>query len=74
MYTSTGEPVVVLGLSGENVVRLMQGRPVPLDMAELGLPSLQVVIVYGDTEDAIRQDLVRSFGTPKETRDFRPET
>lgn len=62
--TKTGEPFLLLGLSGENVTRLTAGEPVNVsadDMAEMGLPRMQVVIHYGRTEQAI-VDEFRRYG------------
>ena len=54
--TVLGEPILFLGLSGENVTRLTAGEPILISsaqMAELGLPAMQVVIHYGRTEEDI---------------------
>lgn len=48
-----GRPVVILGLSGENMTRLVADKPIRFDLAELGLPPCMVVIMYGTTEQAI---------------------
>lgn len=45
--------MLLLGLSGENVTRLMADEPIKFNLAELGLPPMVVVIVGGRTEDAI---------------------
>lgn len=50
-------PTVLLGLSGENVTRIVAGEPIRLNLADLGLPPTVVVIVYGKTEEAIRAEL-----------------
>jgi hypothetical protein len=58
--TALGQPVLFLGLSGENVTRLVAGEPIaitPQQLAELGLPPMQVVIHYGRTEQAILSEL-----------------
>lgn len=55
--TRGGKPMLILGLSGENMTRLMAGEPIMLDTAALGLPEMNVVIVGGRTEDAITADL-----------------
>lgn len=52
-----GKPMLVLGLSGENVTRLMADEPIWFDLADLGLPSMTVVIVGGRTEGAIVRQL-----------------
>lgn len=51
--TGEGTPLVILGLSGENVTRLVASEPILINLAELGLPPLQLSIVYGKTEEDI---------------------
>lgn len=58
--TGLGLPLLILGLSGENVTRLAAGEPIRVSaqqLAELGLPQMEVVIHYGRTEEAILDDL-----------------
>lgn len=58
--SADGTPVLVLGLSGENVARLMAKEPILVSketMAEMGFPSMHVVIVGGRTEEAIAEEL-----------------
>lgn len=52
-----GRPLVILGLSGENVTRIVAGEPLVVDMAEMGLPPMEVAIIYGRTEQAILENL-----------------
>jgi hypothetical protein len=60
--TGDGRPLLILGLSGENVTRLTAGEPIRFDTASVGLPPCVVLIVYGRTEDAIAADLKRHLG------------
>jgi hypothetical protein len=58
--TGLGLPLLLLGLSGENVTRLAAGEPIRIParhLAELGLPQMEIVIHYGRTEKAILDDL-----------------
>lgn len=55
--TGDGRALVILGLSGENMARLMAAEPITFDLADLGLPPTQVVIVGGRTEDDIAGQL-----------------
>lgn len=50
-------PILILGLSGENVTRMVAGEPLHLDTADVGLPQILVRIVYGGTEE----DLLAQF-------------
>lgn len=58
--TALGEPMLFLGLSGENVTRLAAGEPIlirPAQMAELGLPPIVIAIHYGRTEGDILAEM-----------------
>lgn len=55
--TPFGEPLLLLGLSGEAVTRLVAGEPIAFDLAEIGGPPMLITIVYGRTEDDIVHDL-----------------
>lgn len=57
-----GAPVILLGLSGENCARLMADEPIKVDLAELGLPSLQIALVGGRTEADITAQLEQHYG------------
>ena len=58
--TGLGLPLLLLGLSGENVTRLTAGEPIRVkaaDMTALGLPPMEVVIHYGRTEQDIIEEM-----------------
>lgn len=63
--TGLGSPLLILGLSGENMTRLMAGEPISFDLADLGLPPMRVIIVGGRTEDAITGHLAEHGLLPK---------
>lgn len=52
-----GRPLLVLGLSGENMTRLMAREPILVECASLGLADLRIVLVGGRTEDDIAREL-----------------
>lgn len=63
--TGDGRPLLILGLSGENVTRLVADEPIfitPEQMAEMALPPMALAIVYGRTEEAIKAQLEEYFG------------
>lgn len=64
---TTGTPVVVLGLSGENMTRLMANEPIVVQLAELGLKPMKILIVGGRTEEAIAAQLTEQFGPARTT-------
>jgi hypothetical protein len=71
MRTPLGLPVLFLGLSGENVTRLIAGEPIVIqagDLDKMGLPSMTVVIHYGKTEQAIL-DEIATHGVQLKTTD-----
>lgn len=68
-----GQAVVVLGLSGENMTRLMANEPIVIQVAELGLPPMKILLMGGRTEEAIAAQLTEKFGTPRLTVTKEPE-
>jgi len=69
--TADGKPMASLGLSGENMTRLMADEPIVLNLADLGLPQVVVVIVGGRTEAAITEQLRSARLLPEEAPDAR---
>lgn len=64
---SNGQTIVVLGLSGENMTRLMADEPIAIQLADLGLPPLKILLMGGRTEAAITAQLTQKFGPPRKT-------
>lgn len=50
------EPLILLGLSDENIRRLRDGQPIHVLLSELGL-DVHVAIFYGETEEQMARDL-----------------
>lgn len=57
--TNTG--IQILGLDAENINRLTQGQPILVSLAQTG-GSDDVCIVYGETQDDIKNELEKAFG------------
>lgn len=57
--SEAGEPraMLVIGLSGENVTRLVAGEPILTKLDELGFAGMDLAVLYGKTEDEIVVDL-----------------
>jgi hypothetical protein len=56
--THNGKTILVMGLSGENMTRLMAKEPIAFDISlPPGTRVLTVIIAGGRTEDAITADL-----------------
>lgn len=51
--TGTGDPLLLLGLSGENMARLMAGEPIRINTREFNLPPIQIALVGGRDENTI---------------------
>src|SRR5215203_982017 len=58
-----GNRTVLIGLSARNIEQLQLGKPILFDLAVLGLPSQQIAVAAGPTEDAIAADLSSAGGT-----------
>lgn len=52
-----GHDVAVLGLTRTNIERLLDNKPIMVNLAEIGLRSQKVVIIAGETEESIMEDL-----------------
>jgi len=55
-----GYPVFIFGLSDGNLELLRQGRPIAVDLRELGARG-SVVIMWGATEEAIQAEMGKHF-------------
>lgn len=57
------DPTVFLGLSRENTRRLLDNQPIPVKLRELhpSLPDITIVLLGGETEADILEDL-RALG------------
>lgn len=53
---------LILGLTAENVMRMKEGKPIKFDGRPFGYPGT-IGICYGETEEAIVQDLVEAQET-----------
>ena len=60
-----GGHTVVLGLSRENTERLHRNQPIPVRLRDLdgALPDVTVLLIAGETEADLAEDL-RALGTP----------
>jgi hypothetical protein len=67
LYTEDNQPILILGLSGENVTRLMAHEPISMELATLGLPAMKLIIMGGRTEAAIVAELRDKGVLPPDT-------
>lgn len=50
-------PLFGFGLSRENITRLAGGEPIHVNLADMGAPNMHVVIIFGETEEAIFREM-----------------
>lgn len=58
--------LVGLGLSAENMKRMIEGNPVFFKGEELGFEGVDFIIMTGETEEAIKGELKKYFKIDKE--------
>lgn len=49
---------LIFGLSKENVSKLQEGKPILINLKDMGLEDRKVIIMYGETEEKMYEDLV----------------
>lgn len=67
MIKARAGSLVLLGLSRANVERLMKDQPIRFDGAELGLPGIVFVIMGGETEQVMADQLRESGAVDEQT-------
>lgn len=74
--TGDGRPLLILGVSGEGMTRLMAGEPITLDPSKeftdshIEAPAVQIVLVGGKDESAILANLKRAGLITAGTKDL----
>ncbi len=53
---------VGFGLSKANIEKLKEGKPININMDEMGLPGVSVMIFYGETEEQMQRDMAEFIG------------
>lgn len=51
--TGDGRPLIVLGLTQDNVDRLLAGKPIAVDAEKLGLPPMAIVLTAAADNQAL---------------------
>jgi len=59
-----GRPIVIVGLSVGNMVKLQKGQPIEMDLADFGSEGT-LVIMGGETEATIMAELSALLGKPE---------
>jgi len=73
MRTKEGKDILLLGLSGENVRRLKDGKPIHINGSEMGLGN-DIVIMYGETEAHLYKELQPMVGAETDVQPIKPQT
>lgn len=50
---------IIFGLTEENIKRLKDGKPIHVDLKEMGMPMGSLTIFYGPTEDIMETQLMQ---------------
>jgi hypothetical protein len=69
--SGVGEKLVILGLSEVNVQNLKDGKPLVVEMWELGYTG-KLVIMYGETEDKIAEQFRANIEIGEEVDERKP--
>jgi hypothetical protein len=65
--------MILLGLSEGNLMRLREKKPIVINGEEMNLPGLDIIICWGETEDALAKELAPMLGPETRVRDHREE-
>jgi hypothetical protein len=57
MIKAKGDNFILFGLSDENIKRLQLGHPIQFNLKELGMDSMTVFIIHGETEESMAAEL-----------------
>lgn len=55
--TNDNRPSVILGLSRRNCELLLSGKPIEVDVAKMGGPNMTIVLLAGESEQHIVDEL-----------------
>jgi hypothetical protein len=55
--TNAGRMLIGLGLSRENINRLTAGQPIIVRGETLGVPHMDITIMFGETEALLAQEI-----------------
>jgi hypothetical protein len=58
--------VYFLGLTRENINQVVSGRPIPINLADMGGPDIDVCILFGETEQILFNYLKKEGLIPPE--------
>lgn len=62
------------GLTAKNIELLKQGKPVVVDMREVGVPNMTIALFYGETEEELAEELKKHGMLPESFDPSPPES
>ena len=65
--------MLLLGLSEGNLMRLREKKPIIINGEEIGWPGQDIIICWGETEDALTKELADLIGPETRKRDHRED-
>lgn len=68
-----GRDMILLGLSEGNLMRLREKKPIVIHGEEIGWGKRDIIICWGETEDALAKELGSLIGPETNVRDHRGE-
>jgi len=71
--TTDGRQIILLGLSEGNLQRLREKKPIHIHSEEFHIPDIDIVIMWGETEDALAKELGSLIGPETTVVDHRGE-
>jgi hypothetical protein len=69
--TDRGAKLVIIGLSRANCELLLAGKPIAFQGTDVELhtdPPTHILLVGGETEEAIAEELKKHFPTPRDSQ------
>lgn len=60
MTKGDGTKLILLGLEEMNIQRLKEGKPIHVEGEDIGFPGIQIGIMYGETQQAMMDELKKS--------------
>jgi len=68
-----GGKIILLGISDENVKRLIDGKPIFVAGSTVGVANVEIVIFHGRTEYEMTESMAKLIGPQTEVRSVRPD-
>jgi hypothetical protein len=61
--------LIGFGISDANVAKLREGKPIHIHGEEVGVPNQDFLILWGETEESMREELAALIGEHTEVRE-----